>query len=529
MTLRSALLILTLLLGACSKQAVHVEIANGALEGYVDGGVEHYLGIPYAQPPVAELRWRSPQKVEHWEGTRQVKDNPDSCPQFMPGLESMNGDEDCLYLNLWTPAEKPAAAMPVMVWIHGGGFTAGQGSFTANDGLRLAAEHGVVVVAMNYRLGVFGFLAHEKLSAEDPAHPGSGNYGIEDQTAALRWVRDNIGAFGGDPDRVMIFGQSAGGISICSQLVSPQAAGLFHSAVIQSGPCETPMSSLQAVSQLGDKVAGGVGCDQDTDVLACMRTKPTEEIAAVLPPDPSFAFGEGYTFWWPNLDGHVLPRQFMDAFESGRFNQVPVINGATRDESTLLVWLSHNLLFKPLEPEQYLDRLAYLVGTPELAEQVAQQYPLENYDTAFEALTEAFSDGFFNCFARNQSHALSRHVPTWSYQFDFDEAPFFIPWANLGAYHSAEIQYIFGNPMTFAGGDFEGEEKNLARNMMAYWVQFARSGNPNQPDLAEWPQYNEMDQTLLFDRVNRVATGVHEAACTFWNQLPYLRPAYSSG
>ncbi len=521
-----AALVLALLASACSKQPAPLEIGNGKLQGFVEDGVEHYLGIPYAQPPVGALRWRPPQAVADWKGVLTVQENPQRCSQFAPVVNAMIGSEDCLYLNVWTPAEKPAAPMPVMVWIHGGGFTAGQGSYGDHDGLKLAADNGVVVVAMNYRLGMFGFLAHQALTAEDPAQPSSGNYGIMDQTAALRWVRDNIRAFGGDPDNVTIFGQSAGGVSVCAQLASAQAAGLFHRAVIQSGPCETPMSTLAAVSQLGEQVAEGVGCSDAEDVLACLRAKPAAEVAAVLPPDPSFAFGEGYTVWWPNLDGQVLPRQFVDAFSSGHFNQVPVINGATRDEATLLIWLSHNLLFKPLKNEQYLARLQYLVGSAQLAEKVAAQYPLERYDSAFDALTASFSDGFFNCFARHQSQALARHVPTWSYQFDYDGAPFFVPGAELRAYHSAEIQYIFGTPMSLTARRFEPHEQGLADSMMAYWVQFARSGNPNGAGLLPWPAYDGGDQTLLFNVENSVAQGVHAADCAFWEGLPYLRPAY---
>jgi para-nitrobenzyl esterase len=520
------LLISTALLSACGNTPVELQTPNGRLQGYIDEQVENYLGVPYAQPPVGELRWRAPQPVQAWDGLRNAQQNSAVCVQFSPISGSVTGEEDCLYVNVWTPTEKPAEPMPVMVWIHGGGFIIGQGSYTREDWRRLAARENVVVVSINYRLGIFGFLAHQALTAENPNLRTSGNYGIQDQTAALRWVRNNISAFGGDPDNVTIFGQSAGGISVCAQLASPAASGLFQRAVIQSGPCASPMSSLAAVSKLGAQAQTTLGCNGQADPLACMRNKSAEQVANTLPPDPTLGFGEGYTFWWPVHDELVLPRQFMDAFESGQFNQVPVINGATLNEASLLIWMSHNMRFKPLQPEQYMDRLAYLTGSPELAQQVATQYPLENYDSPYEALTEAFSDGFFNCIARLQSQALSRHVPTWSYQFDYEEAPFLIPWADLKAYHAAELQYIMGRPMSFTRRNFKAKEVPMANSMMGYWAQFARSGNPNRPGPVSWPAYDSADKTLLFNLQNSVVTGVHEKECRFWEALPYLRPSY---
>jgi para-nitrobenzyl esterase len=519
-----AAIIAPALLVACSHASSLIRTPGGQLQGFVDADVEHYLGIPYAQPPVGALRWRAPQPVPPREGILAVQDNPSACAQFIPLRKSLVGSEDCLYLNVWTPAAKPAEPMPVMVWLHGGGFIVGQGSYSDGDGLELAAQNKVVVVTINYRLGVFGFMAHPALSEEDPAHPGSGNYGIEDQTAALRWVRDNISAFGGDPDRVTVFGQSAGAISVCAQLASPLAAGLFQRAVIQSGPCVTPLPDLDSASTLGDAVATGLGCDESSDLLACMRGNSAQAVADILAPDPTMGFNKKTMIWWPVQDDHVLPRQFMDAFESGQFNRVPVINGGTRDEGTLLVWMSHNLWFRPLQPEQYPTRLEYLLGSPELAEQVAERYPLQNFASPFDALSAAFGDGFFSCLSRRQGIALSRQVPTWSYQFDYHRAPFLIPWADLKAFHSAEIQYVFDKPMRFYGGEFRAEEAGLASSMMGYWTQFARSGDPNGGDRTYWPPYGRDDQTLLLNLQNRVATGVHAQDCLFWEELDYLRP-----
>jgi para-nitrobenzyl esterase len=518
--------LLVLILVGCGKQTILLDTPQGPVQGYLENNSHSYLGIPYARPPVGDLRWRPPQPIAAWEAVLDATELAQSCPQFAPPFNVLMGEEDCLYLNVWIPENRPKQPMPVMVWIHGGGFTAGKAAYSEADGQRLAAQTGSVVVAMNYRLGVFGFLAHQALTGEDASHPTSGNYGIEDQTAALRWVRDNIAAFGGDPGNVTIFGQSAGGVSVCAQLASPSSAGLFHRAVIQSGPCDTPMSTLSAVSELGSKLSRALACDSADDELKCLRDKPAKQVADILPPDPSFAFGEGYTLWWPVLDGKVLPMQFQQAFVSGRFSQVPVINGATLDEGSLIVWLSHNFLFKPLKADQYLDRLEYLVGSRSEAELVAAQYPLENYASPFEALTEAFSDGFFNCMSRSTSAALARYVPVWAYQFDYQDAPFFIPGAKLKAFHSAEIQYIFGQPMSLTQSEFEGEQVELADAMMGYWSQFAASGDPNREDLPRWPVFADGDQTQLFDAQIVAARDVHRAQCRFWDRIDYKRAAY---
>lgn len=499
------------------------QLVDGAVLGYLENGVEYYLGIPYARPPTGELRWRPPQPLASGAGTIDATRRSAACPQFIPLVNRLVGDEDCLYLNVWAPATAASSPRPVVVWIHGGGFTAGQGAYTDHEGAVLARRQDVVVVSMNYRLGVFGFLAHPALSVEDAAHPGSGNYGLQDQVAALRWVRDHIERFGGDPHNVTLVGQSAGAVSVCAQLVSPQAAGLFHRAVIMSGPCETPLSPLSGASQLGVTLSRELGCEPDD--LACLRQRDTAGVAGVLPPDPSFAFGEGYTVWWPVLDGVMLPRQIIDAFRSGEFNRVPVINGATRDEGSMLLWISHDMLFKPLQESDYLARLEYLLGDPGLAEQVARQYPLTAYPDTFAALTAAFSDGFFNCFARHQSQLLARHVPTWSYQFNYQDMPFFVPGVQLGAYHGGDLQYLFGRPASLWRSEFEGEQAALSQQVMEYWGAFARQGDPNQSGLTPWPNYDQRDLTLLIDRDMQVSHGVHEQACGFWQQLDYLRPA----
>lgn len=520
---RLAMLTMVLLLAACSNRPLQVQTPDGRLEGYVADGVEHYLGIPYARPPVGDLRWRGPQPPEPWQGILQVVENPTACAQYIPLWPDLIGSEDCLYLNVWVPEDKPTEAMPVLVWLHGGGFFLGKGSFSNDDGANLAALNKVVVVTVGYRLGVFGFMAHPALTAENPAHPSSGNYGIEDQAAALRWVRQHIAAFGGDPERVTVFGQSAGAISVCAHLASPLARGLFRGAIVESGTCATPLPTLASVSELGERVAKGVGCEGAADVPACLRARSAEEVAAILRPDPTFGFNKRSILWWPNIDGLVLPHQMMEAFRSGEFNRVPVIAGVTHDEADLLLWVSHNLWLRPLRADQYLPRLEFLMGSRELAQKVAARYPLADYATPFDALTAAFSDGFFICQTRWLVEALSRHVPTWFYRFDYDRAPFPIPWADLKAYHGAEIQFVFDRPLRLVGPGFTPQEEQLATSLMAYWTQFARHGDPNGGQ-RYWPPYAAGRQAMLFGLHNRVASDVTARECRFWEGLDYLRP-----
>jgi len=275
---------------ATSPRGLVVVTGSGPVEGLEDDGVFSYRGIPYAAAPVGDLRWKPPVDPAPWTETLTATEKGDICPQaaFL-GLPSpgFTPSEDCLYINIDTPME--GANLPVMVWIHGGGFTVGEG-IQADGGTvgdLIARQTGTVVVSMNYRLGQLGFLAHSDLTAESP-DDASGNYGLMDQTAALHWVQENIAAFGGDPDQVTIFGESAGAFSVCSHLASAESADLFSKAIIQSGSCERPWSTLAAAESQGDAFAEALGCGSEDDVLACMRAKPWADVLAALPQPPNF-------------------------------------------------------------------------------------------------------------------------------------------------------------------------------------------------------------------------------------------------
>ena len=400
---------------------------KGPVRGVAGPGVRRFLGIPYAAPPVGERRWRSPVPPEAWTEVRDATEPAAFCPQVVPFLNVSAGSEDCLVVNVVTPDPPPPTPAPVMVWIHGGAFNTNDGRqlIGGTEGGVIASTSGAVVVTLNYRLGQLGFLAHPALSAEDPGHPGSGNFGIEDQIAALQWVQRNIAAFGGDPNDVTIFGESAGGWSVCILLASPAAGGLFQRAIVESGLCTQPLSDLTEAERQGQRFAELLGCSDAPDVLACMRAAPADQVIATLPSDPNVVFGKGeYGTWFPVVDGNVIPQPLEDLFRAGEFNRVPVLIGSNRDEGTLFVAQAFDEQGAPLAADQYRDALAYFVPDPAAADAVAARYPLEAYPVPGAALAAAFGDGFLACPTIDTASLLAPYVPTYLYQFDYPDAEF---------------------------------------------------------------------------------------------------------
>jgi para-nitrobenzyl esterase len=505
-----------------TPDALLVTTDLGTLRGKLHDGVRSFLGIPYAAPPVGELRWRPPVPHPGWTGVRAATGAGNICTQIIPVVKIPTGGEDCLFLNVHTPDPPPQEPAPVMVWIHGGGFTSGDGlQFGGGtDGSVIVRKSGLVVVSLNYRLGQFGFLAHAALSSEDSEHPSSSNYGIEDQIAALEWVQRNIAAFGGDPNNVTIFGESAGGWSVCAHLASPRSAGLFHRAIVESGICLMPQSSLAGAEAQGEVFAARLGCDGAEDVLACMRSKSANEVRTALPADPTFAFSEGeFGSWFPVMDGNLFTEQMADSFVAGRFNQVPVMVGSNRDEGTMFVMMSHNIAGRPLTPEDYPERLRYLLRDDELVSAVEARYSLDLYPGPFEALSEAFGDGFLACPTIDTASLLAAHVPAYLYQFEFPDAAFALPaTVELGAFHSAEIQYVFGIPTK---PPFTTDDVVLSEQLMGFWTRFARTGDPNGGEAPAWPRLDEADQHLVLDRTIAVGSHAKAEACSFWRGLDY--------
>jgi para-nitrobenzyl esterase len=452
------------------------------------GGTEQFLGLRYAQPPVGSLRWRPPQQVRSWLGVQPATTFGDRCVQ-PPSLNGTSGglvgSEDCLYLNVYVPRRLRAERLPVMVWVHGGSALVGAGSDT--DPTTLARVGRVIVVTINYRLGPLGFLAAPGLSAEEPDRT-SGNYGVQDVIAALRWVRDDIPAFGGDPRRVTAFGESAGGVMINNLLTSPSAAGLFQRAIIESGPLTLTLDALPAAERAGSSYATAVGCpvngsggaggSSGSDVAACLRSKSP---AQVLAPWSTRS-------WGGNVDGKTLPTQPLDAIAAGRFTRIPVIEGSNRNEASIGIADAFDRKGGPLTAGAYPFVLGYLFGYK--ANLVQAEYPVTAYPSPDQALVAATTDGGFSCSALRDQTDLSRATRTYAYEFDDPQAPVPPGYQGLsfplGSYHTAEIQYVFASDPA----NLTSSQLALARRIQEYWTTFARFGRPAAVGAPLWARFN---------------------------------------
>ncbi|MCA9771372.1 MAG: carboxylesterase family protein, partial [Myxococcales bacterium] len=452
---------------------------RGPVEGLRYHDTDAYLGIPYAAPPVGDLRWRPPEDVTPWTEPLATKDFKSVCPQ--PTKEIFAGPEargeDCLYLNVWTPADPPAEPLPVMLWLHGGSNVSGSASFLAYDGRPLSEAGDVVVVTINYRLGSLGFMAHEALSAESPDGV-SGNYGLLDQIAALQWVQRNAAAFGGDPNQVTLFGESAGGTDTCVLLTSPLAAGLFDRAIVQSGRCGT--KSLAAAEADGAKLADAMGCTGAPDVATCMRAVSQEDLMAV-----QRAFRGGFA---PAVDGHIVPMAVRDAFEAGAQHPVPVIMGGNRDEEQLFLPVLPDLgrsSYEAFVEERYGD-----LG-PEAVEGILALYPWEDFWDPREAAVTLTTDEGWRCPLRRNLRALvaTHAAPVYRYEFTrVLDTPIL---RDLGAFHGLEIFFVFDTlgiiPLPYTRNNPTNEA--LIEAMQGYWTRFAHTGDPNGGGAVAWPAY----------------------------------------
>jgi para-nitrobenzyl esterase len=490
-------------------------------ESLSPGGVR-FLGIPYVAPPLASLRWRAPQPAAARPYPLAAGSVGAGCPQkaLSDGLYNSSlsrRDEDCLQLNIWTPQLREGAARPVMVWIHGGGLV--QGSAVEQrpdgglvyDGAQLA-DDGVVLVSINYRLGPLGFVAMSEFAGEFPDQPTAGNYGLLDQIAALQWVRDNIGAFGGDPSRVTIFGESAGGLSTCALLASPLARGLFHRAIMQSGGCrrsqpalETAPAGQSSAYAQGDRVIGLAGCAGVNDRKACMRGLSWE--ALIEATQPTVGFGRsGETF------GHVIDRHSLTeapgiAMQNGTAVPVPLIVGINADELTSLLPVSS----RPATVAAYEELIRQTF--PSISTLVLQQYPASAYAEPWYAYADLLDDLQFACpaAAYSRNHAANGN-PTWRYVYTHVFAG---PSAVYGAFHGADIGFVFGpTPGATAA------EADLSAQMQRQWTRFASNGDPNGGNDPAWPQRQVNDDVAIeFDDLRRGLIGNYRKSyCDFWSR-----------
>ncbi len=493
-----------------------VVTASGEIEGSLLEETRIFLGIPYAEPPVGALRFKPPVAHAPWSSRFQAFSRGRYCAQPSPGSGEYAeaSGEDCLTLNVWAPAyaeaNDPPSSRPVMVWIHGGGFKVGSGGDSAYDGRALSEATGAVVVTINYRLGVFGFLGLAELAAEDPAYPSSGTYGLEDQRAAIRWVKENAAAFGGDPSQLTIFGESAGGASVCQHLVSPRSAGLFARAIIQSGPCDLVMNEPAAFAH-GANLLTAIGCT-GADALACLRGKSTKELIAALP-DGGFGVPNGEPNWYPVVDGFNLPDRPSALLAAGQVERVPTILGSNSEEASLFFILGETTI---------ADDAAFLAFAEDLVPgrgaDIVAQYPSSAYGSAEAAAIAAVGDAGFVCPTRRAARALaSAGAPTFLYHFEYAPTSLF---GDIGAFHSSEIKFVLGNPGQLTPLPLTDEEVVLSRAIMGYWQ------SPQTPPAYAaapfaWPPYrSDSDEHLILDLTISTGSALRRAQCDFWDGAP---------
>lgn len=502
--------------GATASDDV-VVTERGAVRGEVSASGRAFRGIPYAKPPVGARRWRPPEEERAcFDGVRDARAFGPACPQLAMDQSTpfdaggpVFGDEDCLTLNVFTPPGVAAdAGLPVMVFIHGGGNTIGSASERAGtsgavlyDGTRLAQAGSVVVVTLQYRLGVLGYLSTPGLDAESDAGT-SGNYGLQDQQSALRWVQRNVTAFGGDASRVLLFGESAGAVNTCTHLALPGSRGLFHRAIVQSGAC-TAALTRQVRQQESATWQSGTGCGSAPDVLGCLRALTPEQLIRAYPVPVVVGSRRPTVSWGPMVDGVVLPQVPADAIRAGVHSKVPLLIGSNTDETALTT--------PPIQTEaEYRAAVTAQVGAA-LANQVLQLYPVASYGTPRRALIQATSDAYFTCQARLGARVAAIGQPGVPvYRYLFARAPVPV----RGAFHGIELAYVFQkvrelSPMP-AAADLATEA-----TMLEQWTRFAASGQTGP----SWPVYGASEPVLRLDSVVGSEQGWRNTECDFWDRL----------
>jgi para-nitrobenzyl esterase len=490
--LLSAILILPLALfgGSSSPQ---VKVASGIVEGKKDGPVHVFLGIPYAAPPVGDLRWKPPVPIAKWTGARKATDFGAHCMQGRVfgdmTFRDPGGSEDCLSLNVWVPAKPSQPKLPVMVWIYGGGFVAGTTSEARQDGTHLA-QQGVVVVSMNYRLGIFGFFVHPEL-AKESGRDAAGNYGLLDQLAALHWVHDNIAAFGGDPENVTIFGESAGSFSVSAQMASPLAKGLFQKAIGESGGAFFSGGlSFEPRSVREEKDVKAVTAKLGMSRLADLRAVPAQKMLDAFAPPQS----EGFDFG-PDVDGYFLPESVPAIFTAGKQNDIPLLAGWNHDEGSFELASQKPTAesLKATAQKEFGDKAADFL----------RLYPSDTDQQAVRSNLDFAGDKFiaFSTWEWLEAQFKTGKQPIYRYRFDFGPPPD-PKGPALGAYHSAEIEYVFGQLDTKTGVAWTPQHRQLSATMQKYWANFARTGDPNGSGLPKWPAYSAADgwPVMFLDR-----------------------------
>ena len=479
---------------SATAQIQEAAVTGGRMAGVVANGIASFKGIPFAAPPVGTLRWKAPRAVVPWSGVKQATTFGPSCIQD-PNFATLFGapatfSEDCLYLNVWTPANNSAERLPVMVWIYGGGFVGGMTSIPAYDGTRFASK-GVVLVSIAYRVGIFGFLAHPELSRE--SGKGSGTYGLQDMIAGLKWVQANIDKFGGDPRRVTIFGESAGGIAVSMLAASPAAKGLFQAAISESGGNFGPprvtneggatAPSLAVAEQTGRSFLAKIAAND----MKSARELPAETLQTALGPGLQTTF-------WPTLDGNILPGTQYELYLAKRFNDTPILIGTNSDEGAL---------FAPPGVTPVLFESQVRAGYGARADEILAAYAHATNDDAGKASRDLFRDSLFGWPTWTWATLQAQKGTSKAYVYYFDRRT---PQSPNGANHASEIPFVFGN-LSGSGGGVVGlgaparpEDVALSELMNSYWVNFAKTGDPNGSGLPMWPAFTNASQNaMIFD------------------------------
>jgi len=480
-----------------------VKIANGLISG-IDGkdpAVRVYKGIPYAAPPAGDLRWKAPKAAANWDGVRKADRFSAVCMQTpypknsLYYREAEPASEDCLYLNIWTAAKSASERRPVMVWIHGGALTRGSGSVPVYDGEALAKK-GVVVVTINYRLGIFGFFAHPELTKESDRN-SSGNYALLDQIAALEWVQNNIAAFGGNPKRVTIFGESAGSWSVNYLMATPLARGLFQRAIGESGGAFGPMKTLAEVEKTGVEFAHAMGAEN----VQALRAKSAEDVLKA----------SGASSFPPNVDGWMLPYDVYTIFATGKQNDVPILIGSNADEGkSLTMWPENGKpdMFERQMRSRFHDK----------ADQALKLYPAATDQQAKESFYASFRDFVFGWQMRTWARLETKTGKSKAYLYYFTRVPPGPGAQRYGAFHASEIAYVFDN-LDSSPRPYEDADHKLADMMSSYWVNFATKGDPNGKGLPDWPAYREKsDLALELGADTHPVSDLHKAQLDFFDE-----------
>ena len=501
---------------------------RGYVQGDARGDVWAFLGIPYVAPPVGERRWKAPEPAACWEEVLAADSYSPKCPQIEVTRQgaSVVGDEDCLSLNVWTPAEgADGGKRPVLFFIHGGGNIVGSASQEIApgrfiyDGRPLAERGDVVVVTFNYRIGPLGFMKLPQLDAESSVG-ASGNYGLLDQVAALEWVQRNIEAFGGDPERVMVFGESAGGVNTCMMMASPLATGLFHRALIQCAPC------LAVTGEVGEQnsetAVGLTPCADEAEPLACLRGLDALELVELAP--GSVGIGASPTgsdlSWGPAVDGHVLEELPDDAIAAGRHNQVPFVIGSNADEMA-----AENINRVQINSEaayRATVEAAFSALGDDVPQRILEAYPVDDYPTPNDAFIQLATDASFTCPTRTVVRNVAAHQEAPVYRYFFTRRPDLASGDGRAA-HGIELLYVFRSLENIPLYNPTEAELQVADAMMDYWIRFAATGDPNGDGDPAWPTYDvATDPHLIIDAPVSTGEGVRTAKCDLWDDIGEL-------